>query len=66
MVCSRCLKVIKQELQELGITVLSLELGKLLVEAPDLSKAQINQEVTQVLHANGFEIVKSEEDMLIA
>lgn len=65
MVCSRCLKVIKQELQELGITVLSLELGKLLVEAPDLSKAQINQEVTQVLHANGFEIVKSEEEMLI-
>ena len=65
MVCSRCLKVIKQELQELGITVLSLELGKLLVEAPDLSKAQINQEVTQVLHANGFEIVKSEEDMLV-
>ncbi len=65
MVCSRCLKVIKQELQELGITVLCLELGKLLVEAPDLSKAQINQEVTQVLHANGFEIVKSEEDMLV-
>ena len=65
MVCSRCLKVIKQELQELGITVLSLELGKLLVEAPNLSKAQINQEVAQVLHANGFEIVKSEEDMLV-
>jgi len=34
MVCSRCLKVIKQELQELGVTVLSLELGRLLVEAP--------------------------------
>lgn len=34
MVCNRCLKVIKQELQELEVTVLSLELGRLLVEAP--------------------------------
>jgi len=34
MVCNRCLKVIMQELQELGVTVLSLELGRLLVEAP--------------------------------
>ena len=65
MVCSRCLKVIKQELQELGITVLSLELGKLLVEAPGISDAQITKDVTKVLHANDFEIVKSEEDMLL-
>ena len=65
MVCSRCLKVIKQELQELGITVLSLELGKLLVEAPGISDAQITKDVTKVLHANDIEIVKSEEDMLV-
>ena len=61
MVCSRCLKVIKQELQELDITVLSLELGRLLVEAPNLNEAAITDNVTRVLHTNSFKIVENEE-----
>tara|TARA_B100000953_G_C17954182_1_gene400934 strand:+ start:364 stop:912 length:549 start_codon:yes stop_codon:yes gene_type:complete len=65
MVCSRCLKVIKQELQELDITVLSLELGRLMVEAPNLNEVAITDNVTRVLHANSFEIVKKEEEMLV-
>ncbi len=65
MVCSRCLKVIKQELHELGITVLSLELGRLLVEAPHENDNTITENVANVLHANGFEIVQSEEEMLV-
>ena len=65
MVCSRCLKVIQQELQEVGITVLSLELGRLLVEAPKKTSNEIVEAVTTVLHANGFEIVQSEEEMLV-
>tara|TARA_B100001057_G_C22812878_1_gene936164 strand:- start:14 stop:595 length:582 start_codon:yes stop_codon:yes gene_type:complete len=64
MVCSRCLKVIKQELQELGVTVLSLELGRLLVEAPKKTSSEIVNAVTTVLHANDFEIVQNEEEML--
>ena len=64
MVCSRCLKVIKQELQELGVTVLSLELGRLLVEAPKKTSNEIVEAVTTVLHANDFEIVQKEEEML--
>jgi AraC-like DNA-binding protein len=64
MVCSRCLKVIKQELQELGVTVLSLELGRLLVEAPKKTSNEIVEAVTTVLHANNFEIVQNEEEML--
>lgn len=65
MVCSRCLKVIKQELQEVGITVLSLELGRLLVEAPYKNDNTITENVASVLHTNGFEIVQSEEEMLV-
>lgn len=65
MVCSRCLKVIQQELQEVGITVLSLELGRLLVEAPHENDNSITENVAIVLHANGFEIVQSEEEMLV-
>ena len=64
MVCNRCLKVIKQELQELGVTVLSLELGRLLVEAPKKTCDEINTAVTTVLHANDFEIVQNEDEML--
>lgn len=64
MVCNRCLKVIKQELQELGVTVLSLELGRLLVEAPKKTSNEIVEAVTTVLHANNFEIVQNEEEML--
>ncbi|WP_338358454.1 AraC family transcriptional regulator [Yeosuana marina] len=65
MVCNRCLKVIKQELQELGLTVLSLELGKLVVEATNKTDINITGDVTKVLLSNGFEIVKSEEEMLL-
>jgi AraC-like DNA-binding protein len=65
MVYSRCLKVIKQELEELGIIVLSLELGKLIVEAANKMDMAIIDSVTRVLHSNGFEIVHSEEEMLV-
>jgi AraC-like DNA-binding protein len=65
MVCNRCLKVIKQELQQLDVTVLSLELGRLLVEAPNKTNNEIVNTVTAVLHANDFEIVQNEEEMLV-
>src|SRR5699024_12236822 len=65
MVCSRCLKVIAQELQELGVSVLSLELGRLLVKAPTKTKIEIVDAVTTVLHTNNFEIVRNEEEMLV-
>jgi len=65
MVCNRCLKVIKQELQELGVIVLSLELGRLLVEATNEADEAITDKVTDVLNSNGFEIVQSESEMLV-
>lgn len=65
MVCRRCLKVIKQELHDLGITILSLELGKLTVKAPEIAIVEVDQKVMAVLHSNGFEIAKSEEEMIV-
>ncbi|MEZ2414978.1 helix-turn-helix domain-containing protein [Muriicola sp. E247] len=65
MVCRRCLKVIKQELHDLEITVLSLELGKLTVKAQEIAIAGVDRKVLDVLHSNGFEIAKSEEEMLV-
>jgi len=65
MVCNRCLKVIRQELQDLGVIILSLQLGRLLVEAPNKTDNEIISDVKNVIHANDFEIVQSEEEMLI-
>lgn len=63
MVCSRCLKVIKQELEELHVTVLFLELGKLVVKTGETTDPDVNKKITEVLSANGFEIVQGEEEM---
>ena len=65
MVCRRCLKVIKQELEEMNIEVVSLELGKLTVRAINSKDTEIDSKVIQVLHSNGFEITRSEEEMLV-
>ncbi len=65
MVCRRCLKVIKQELEAIKVTVLSLELGKLMVHIDVDTDKDVDSKIASILHANGFEIAKSEEEMLV-
>lgn len=65
MVCRRCLKVIKQELEVIKVTVLSLELGKLTVHIDGETDKDLDKKITNILHKNGFEIAKSEEEMLV-
>tara|TARA_R110002074_G_scaffold298053_1_gene469659 strand:- start:8664 stop:9245 length:582 start_codon:yes stop_codon:yes gene_type:complete len=65
MVCRRCLKVIKQELEQIDVEVISLELGKLTVRSIKNIDKEIDDKVIRVLHSNGFEIAKNEEEMLV-
>ena len=65
MVCRRCLKVIKQELEEIDVAVLSVELGKLTVRISTGIDNLIDSNITEVLHSNGFEIAKNEEEMIV-
>tara|TARA_R110001583_G_scaffold80855_6_gene216493 strand:- start:16059 stop:16640 length:582 start_codon:yes stop_codon:yes gene_type:complete len=65
MVCKRCLKVIKQELEEINVQVRTLELGKLTVLSSSVSDEHIDSQIREVLYANGFEIAISEEEMLV-
>lgn len=65
MVCRRCLKVIKQELEAIKVTVLSLELGKLTVHIDADTVKDIDKKIANILNENGFEIAKSEEKMLV-
>lgn len=65
MVCRRCPKVIKQELEAIKVTVLSLELGKLTVHIDADIDKDIDKKIANILHENGFEIARSEEEMLV-
>ncbi len=65
MVCSRCLKVIKQELESLGVKVESLELGILIINDKNSIQEEILHNVEKVLHSNKFEIIHSSEEILV-
>ena len=65
MVCSRCLKVIKQDLREIDVDVLSLELGKLTIRITTEIDNKIDLKIAEVLHSNGFGIAKNEEEMIV-
>jgi AraC-like DNA-binding protein len=63
MVCDRCIKVVREELEKLNVTVLDVQLGKALVLEPpgglDLSA------VERVLQANGFELLVEKKAQLV-
>ena len=61
MVCSRCLKVLKQELEQLGINVSSIELGVLVIDEMAGNHTEIMAKSESVLHTNKFEIIHSPE-----
>lgn len=65
MVCSRCLKVLRQELEQLGIKVSSIELGVLVIDDTGSNQDEIMAKIESVLHANKFEIIHSSEEILI-
>ncbi|SMO36824.1 AraC-type DNA-binding protein [Saccharicrinis carchari] len=63
MVCKRCIKVIKDELSNLGIEVESIELGQVIVKSP-LNEPKLS-EVRKMLHANEFELIDDKKSKLI-
>lgn len=65
MVCSRCLKVIKQELEQLNIKVESIELGSVVIDDTGRDVEELLRQIEKVLHANNFEIMHSPDEILI-
>jgi|SRR5680860_399016 len=56
MVCSRCLKVLHDELEDLGATVLQIQLGRILLQ---YTPEEINtQQFESVFKENDFEIIR--------
>lgn len=61
MVCDRCIRIVQQELQKLGLTVTSIQLGEVKIQGDSIPFDQIRQ----VLGANGFELLEDKKAMLI-
>lgn len=63
MVCDRCKRVVRQELEALGIQVNRVTLGEADVEM--LPKGVTLQHVRQVLEANGFDLLDDRRSIVI-
>lgn len=58
MVCNRCIKVVREELQKLGYDVRSIALGEAVV-AGEPTKAGL-EKIKMVLEENGFELIEDQ------
>jgi len=63
MVCNRCIKVVSEELTNLGHQIKSIELGMVLLEKP----AEDNQlgKIKKALLENGFELIDDKKSRII-
>lgn len=63
MVCNRCIMVVKQELEKLGISAKEVKLGEVYLESALDRKQQ--QELSEVLEALGFALIDDKKGQLI-
>jgi len=61
MVCNRCIKVVKEELEKLHLEVLTIELGEVRVRGDHFPY----DEIKKVLEENGFELIEDKKAALI-
>lgn len=54
MVCNRCIKVVREELEKLGLVVDKIELGEVEISGENIP----NEKIKDVLEENGFELVE--------
>ena len=63
MVCNRCIKVVREELTDLGFTIESIELGEVKLNE-QLSEKDAGK-IRQVLADNGFELIDDKKSWII-
>ena len=63
MVCNRCIKVVKEELSSLKLTITSIELGEVHLRE-DLKEGDLDR-IRQVLTENGFELIDDRKSQII-
>ncbi len=63
MVCGRCIKAVEEELEGLGFTIKSIELGEVVVRE-ELGQEDL-QKIGMVLADNGFELITDKKSWII-
>ena len=63
MVCNRCIRVVTEDLEKLGIAIDSIELGKAVING-ELSEVELMQ-VEKVLLSGGFELINDRQRQII-
>ena len=63
MVCRRCIRVVTNELQNLGAEVISIELGKAIVKYPEQTLDK--ESIREMLLKNDFDLLTDEESKVI-
>ena len=63
MVCNRCIRVIEEEFEKLGLNIKSISLGEVKVEE-ELDQKKID-EIRSVLDENGFELIEDKKMKII-
>lgn len=61
MVCNRCIKVVREEFEKLGLSILDIQLGEVTVAGESIPLDKIKT----VLSENGFELVEDKKAVLI-
>src|SRR5690625_721465 len=62
MVCSRCIKVLQDELEANGVDVVDIRLGRILIQylPDDINKNQIDK----IVRDNGFDVIRDPSTLL--
>ena len=63
MVCSRCKMVVKSELEKLGVSIISVDLGE--VETPEKVSDSKKNEIAEHLKLFGFELIDDKKSKTI-
>lgn len=64
MVCNRCIKVVKDEMEKLGHKVISIELGMVEIQNLSLENDTLKQ-IEKALNNNGFELIGDKKGRII-
>lgn len=62
MVCGRCIKVVRDELEKLGLKVINISLGEVTIEGNSEIK---KEDIRNALSQNGFELLEDKKASLI-
>jgi AraC-like DNA-binding protein len=63
MVCNRCIKVVREEIQKLGYDIDAIELGE--VDLKGSIHDEDREKIKQMLEENGFELIDDRKGMII-